>query len=224
METPPSFLKHLVTSPYGKARLREYYLDWSRWAWAEFRALERRGGLLLSLLVASAVLACDILVFGTSPQSIRAAVSLLGGMLLATLAALVSAFVRAPARMALRKEFEERETTDTLAEFGHHGLDMSGPPVLRFVTRNRERHLPVDSAGKTQVSALRFFGSIDAVVHRHELPKVLKLRRRRGRIVVKEFEGCLVHLGEERTAGVMIHAEVYYADDLPKHSVKSIAT
>jgi hypothetical protein len=180
--------------------------------------------LILSLLVASAILAFDIVIFGTSPQSIRAVVSLGGGMLVATLIALVSGFVRAPARMALRREFEESETTDTLAEFGHHGLDMTGPPVLRFVTRNKERHLPVDTSGKTQVSALRFFGSIDAIVHRHELPKVLKLRRKRGRIVVKAFEGCMVHLGEEKTFGVMIHAEVYYSDDPSAASVTSVAT
>lgn len=224
MGTDPGFLRHLVKSPYGKARLREYYGEWARATWSEFRLLERRGGLLLSFLVALATLVADVAFFGTSPQSIRALVAVSGGLSLATLAALALGVIRSPARMALRKEFEESETTDTLAEFGHHGRDMTGPPVLRFVTRNNERQLPVESSGKAQVSALRFFGSIDAVVHRHELPKVLKIRRRRGRIVVKAFDGCMVLLGEEQTSGVMIHAEVYYSDDTSTGSITSIAT
>lgn len=223
MESEPGFLRELLASPYGKARVREYYRAWLRVTWVQFRLIERRGGLVLSFVLGAAVVASDGLISGTAPRSMRALLALLGGLAIATLCGFVVAFIRAPSRLALWQEFEEDETVDSYCEFGHLGLDRSGPPVLRFVTRNmKDRALPVDSAGKTQVRALRFTGSVNQVVHRSELPVVLKLRRLRGRIVVKAFDGCTVLLGEERTSGAMIHAEVYYADE-GQHSARSSA-
>lgn len=132
--------------------------------------------------------------------------SAFGGVGLLFVGVLVFSFLTTPATLALEAHMEQEGSGERLWSVMASPV-RGGPLRLQFVTRNlAERYLQTEI--KTPLDVLRFTKPVERVVRETDLPAEIALPRGR-KLVVKRFTENGIVLGEVRTSGVMVEAELY---------------
>jgi hypothetical protein len=132
--------------------------------------------------------------------------SAVGGIGVLFVGVLLFSFMATPATLAFEKHVEQEGGGEPWWSVSVSPVP-GGPLVLQFVTRNlAERYLQTET--KTPLVALRFTNPVERVIRETDLPAEIRLPRR-GKLVVKRFVQKGIVIGEVRTSGVMVEAELY---------------
>lgn len=201
----PTTIRPMPT-PYQKAFRRSYWRSWLSRAWRDAALWQRRNGLRANLAIALLTALAYWALVSRAVDIVPILLSAVGGVGLLFVGVLVFSLMTTPVTLALEVHMEQEGNNEPWWSVTVSPVE-GGPLRMQFVTRNlAERYLPTET--KTPLVALRFTNPVERIIKETDLPAEIKLPRR-GKLVVKRFTHEGIVMGEVRTSGVMVEAELY---------------